>query len=502
MNFKRNCKHIISLIAAALAVTGCSLNGTSQFSRYEYINEKEDKHETKEFEGYVQYGDYSNYIVNDSVSGEDIDLGSAYDIFKNYSHEGHIKSEGNQKLLVIPVDFPDYSVGNLSISKTKYIENLNKAFFGKQNNNAYVSVANYFNVSSYGKLKIDGKVCDKFYTFPTKVSDIVKNKVPRDDLVKVYYPKILEWYKKNYSDIDDYKIEGLEEGKNVPIYLVYTYPCDSQNESSTFFWAYTFSDVPLSWSSNSFMQLEYGEPDAHTYIHETGHLLGLTDYYPTITSDTKSPDPAGRIDMMDCSIGDETAYSKMFLNWTRPYVVNNNCQIKLNSFTESGDLVLLANDWNNTVFDEYYLVEFYSPTGLNTYDVSYGNSEAKLPAFPGIKIYHVDSRLAYISNDVNRTVLSYVGDPSYSPLSGNIISYAHDNNTYSKPNIYQANYLYELVLNHADYPIVGAASNLHLFRVGDEARGLPLNKGGLLNYSIKVDSISFANATITIEKIA
>ena len=48
------------------------------------------------------------------------------------------------------------------------------------------------------------------------------------------------------------------------------------------------------------MYLNYGEPDSHTYIHETGHLLGLVDYYPT---NVESDAPTFASDDSDVNVG-------------------------------------------------------------------------------------------------------------------------------------------------------------------------------------------------------
>lgn len=525
MNFKRNLFVITTALVGALSLSGCDFKGLSNFKHFDFIEAVEDKHETIENVGNTKIGNYESYKVNNPEVGEKT-LGSAYEVFRDYGGASHIPSEGKQKIIVVPVEFSDYTTSKLNLTNEQYIDLLNKAFFGCSLNNAYVSVGEYFNKSSYGKLSLDGKVCDKVYTFPLSVSQIKERKLSREQLAEIYYPKVIDWYKANYNDIADYEIEGLKKNNNVPIYMVYTYPSESSTSGEeTFFWAYTFDKIPLSWSSSSFMYLQYGEPDAHTFIHETGHLLGLTDYYPTIdiaNTDKKSgnktgktneedpaseeeekplvtPEPTGRIDMMDCSIGDETSFSKMMLNWTRPIYVYDSCEVTINSFVESGDVVLLANNWNKTVFDEYYLFEYYTPTGLNTYDVSVGNSEAKLPKIPGIKIYHVDSRLAYVN--AIKDPKEYCENGSQLPSSNNV-GLAHNNNTYLKPtNEFQKNYLYELILKNESDPKGACANDSNLFRYGDEIPTLKLNRGGEINFKISITYSTFNQIGLKFEKV-
>lgn len=503
MNFKRNLLVITSALVGAIKLSSCLFDGQTSFKRFSFIEEKEDTHQDVSGAGYIKYGDYASYSVQTNEGKQE--LGSAYKVIRDHGGENHLPSIGEQKIIVVPVQFSDYKVEKLGLTDSQFIECLNKAFFGVSSNNAYVSVSEYFNRSSYGKLKLSGKVCDKIYDFPLSTSEIKEKGIKREVLAQTYYSKVVEWYKSNYSDLGEYAVGELPNGKNIPIYMVYTYPSESEEKGENFFWAYTFSDIPLSWSSSSFMYLNYGEPDSHTFIHETGHLFGLLDYYPNIIPETKEdeepmviPDPAGRIDMMDCSIGDETSFSKMYLNWARPYQITDSCDFTVKSFGETGDVLLLANEWNKTVFDEYYLVEFYTPTNLNTYDVSFGNSQAKLPTVPGIKIYHVDARLAYV--DSRKKPDSYC-EMGFGIPSKNNMGFAHDNNTYKEPDKFQKNYLYELKLNHSNEMISGCATNDNLYRAGDVIENLPLNKGGTLNYKIVIKDLQFGVATIKFEKI-
>ena len=56
------------------------------------------------------------------------------------------------------------------------------------------------------------------------------------------------------------------------------------------------------------------KPDAHTIVHETGHAMGLPDYYDY---DYKTS-PLGAVDMQDHNVGDHSAHSKNWWAWL-PY---------------------------------------------------------------------------------------------------------------------------------------------------------------------------------------
>ncbi len=520
MNFKRNCLNIIALLGAVFMVSSCS--DPNIFVEYEPIEEVVDTHEeVVGFDSrYIKYGDYKSYPAYNGKDDKIDEIGSTYKVLTEYTGGHYMKAEGDRKILVVPVEFSDYTIAQLGVTKDEYVSNLNKAFFGSVQNNKYVSVAEYYNRSSYGKLRITGKVCDQFYTFSKTVDEINTYKTERRTVASEY-DRILAWYEETYNETlgEDYKIDGFDE---VPIYLVYTLPTELNTSNPKFFWAYTFSAKPLSWSSYSVMNTLAGYPDAHTFIHEVGHLFGLQDYYPTDESDVSNsvPEPAGRIDMMDCSVGDHTALSKMWLNWARPYWVTKSCEINIRALVDSGDLILINDEWNGTVFDEYYLIEFYSPTGLNYFDTNIGNNLAKLPTLPGVKIYHVDARLGYYSLDDkgNQLAFKYYCDDPYQgatdkdfPLNKGInMNIVHNNSTSTSSTGEQTktnNYLYELQLNNnkSGHSVAGCADNINLYRTGAAFDKFKFNNNNYLanpEYVISITNMTYRDATIKIEKKA
>jgi hypothetical protein len=138
--------------------------------------------------------------------------------------------------------------------------------------------------------------------------------------------------------------------------------------------------------------------NATTYIHETGHLLGLDDYYD-YNEGTGSDDGLGGSDMMDYTIGDHNVYSKLMLGWVTPTVVNSTQTVTIDSSTESGQFILVPLDYDGTYFSEYLLIDLYTATGLNEFhgdcDYSYlyfdPKDEYEHGAAYGARIYHVSS---------------------------------------------------------------------------------------------------------------
>ena len=515
MNFKRNYLSIITLLGSIFLVAGCKdRNAFKPFRFLDPVNDLKqeiDDHEDKEFEGYVKYGKLDGYLAK-GTSVNPIDLGSTYNVLYKYAGQHIMHSTGERNILVVPVEFEDFTLDDLGVSRSDYITNLQKAFFGRAKNNKYVSVSEYYNRSSYGQLQLSGKVCDKFYTFPKTVDSIIKDDLS-EKVVRSCYDDVIKWAKSSFPslDLDEYRINPEDSSSDVCIYLVYTYPTELKKNTKVF-WDYTFLDKPFSWSSYSCLNTISGAPDAHTLIHETGHLFGLSDYYPSNESD---PDPTGRIDMMDCSVGDHSGFSKMMLDWARPYYVTDSCEINIRSLSEYGDLILINDRWNNptetewksrkTVFDEYYLIELYSPLGINYFDASIGNNKAKLPLLPGIKIYHVDARIAYFKTDRDvKSFLHYCDEivaDAVDPVSGNV-GLAHTNSP-TTTIVSQPTYnLYELQLNNAKSISDACAGDTNLFHKGDTFTidSSKWNSKNSTSYKLTVTALNYKQATIKIEK--
>ncbi len=158
---------------------------------------------------------------------------------------------------------------------------------------------------------------------------------------------------------------------------------------------------------------EFGDDnlDAHTYIHETGHLLGLKDYYSTLSP---YDSPLGCVDMMDNNIGDHSAFTKFSLGWSKPIVVKEEKTITLPSFEESGDFILLTNDnFNGTPFDEYFTIEYITPTGLNKEDYSSPYKGNGLQGYSkgGVRISHIDNRAINSSARYESDYNKFYNDP-------------------------------------------------------------------------------------------
>lgn len=76
-------------------------------------------------------------------------------------------------------------------------------------------------------------------------------------------------------------------------------------------------------------------------------------------------------------------------------MVNKSSIIKLKKYSSSGEFVLLpSQNYNNSPFDEYFLMEYLTPTGLNQKDYysSYYVDNSLQGYFKnGVRISNVDN---------------------------------------------------------------------------------------------------------------
>ena len=193
-------------------------------------------------------------------------------------------------------------------------------------------------------------------------------------------------------------------------------------------------------------------------------MLGADDYYDTEYIN----DPMGGCDIMDSLYGDHNAYTKFNLGWitgSQLIVTNSSVTVNLYAFSETGDTVIIANNWDDSLgaYQEYYVIAYYTQEGLNDHDYRYFSRD-------GVIVYHVNASL-------------------YSEKFDDEIYYdVYNNNTDSSG-------YYGTDDNLIEY--VQTADDTFTYIVGDTLPSVTDDQGNKLGYTFTVDAITAEYATIT-----
>jgi len=429
------------------------------------------------------------------VNGTPI-IPSGYSLLQDELDVVGIPSMGDVKILVFAVDFSDYP----SSTSGTTIQEIELAFNGTSSQLDFESLNSYYSLSSYGNLNITADVVGFYrasesaayyeneYEKLYAVDPVTGEWLYGDD--EVTYPEsdlifeMLQYYNGSI-DYSDYDANG--DGYIDGIYVVYTHPV-SYDSGSDLWWAYQdiyiyegdlFDGVEpyyFVWSGTEFFHEGTDNINARTIIHETGHMLGLDDYYDYDESSPYNDGGLGGADMMDYAVGDQNPFSKILLGWVTPLVVTSSMTINITPFLEDGQVILLIDQWNNTIFDEYLLISYYTPDGLNADDSGIMFSDS------GIVIYHV---AAQIDNGYDEN-LAY-----YSIFNNN------NTDTYRK--------LIKIIEADMDGDIdrYSIAENSDLFQVGDILGSNVYStyrwySSASLGYTIEVVTLDSGNASIKI----
>lgn len=363
-----------------------------------------------------------------------------YQFDQYYGRRKSLNSLGEVNVLVLPIAVKDFEAN----ATKENLENLNKVFNSYDSTDLWESVSSFYYKSSYNKLKMNFIIPDEWYQIGLNPLEIQKTyNIARSGESDGGSGKVTElaynWYKEKYNP-DLTTLDKNGDGWVDAIWTVYSSPTMGDNAThwetvypgidASNYWAFTTAafqynniDTPTnksnplpkvySWASYDFMSSYTSGSkkfnlDSHTYIHETGHMLGLKDYY---CSSSSYYSQLGGIDMMDLNIGDHHAFSKFALGWIKPKIVQKEMKVELKPIATSGEALIIASDtYNNTAFDEYFMVEYVTPEGLNEQDYKNKYSYNDLQGYnkSGIRITHVDNPAV----GSNGTYSTYVQDPA------------------------------------------------------------------------------------------
>ena len=482
------------------------------------------------FGGWTYKDSYQTLSVDDIIYKNDTEL-DLYAYFSkgkhfsdNLSYNGpylskyNLPSLGSPKVLVVPVDLG----GDKS---EQMIKDINTAFNGESDIlTGFESVSSYYKKSSNGRLNLSFEVLEDWFKPSKDVSYYQNYDATKDKYYETGSGLIFNEFIAAYDEkIDFSEYDYDKDGYIDSVWMIYN--VEPSFSDTTFYWAYvTFSQntskkydgcLPRNYAFASYYFIKeralaekyhrdlevYNldlDIDAHTYIHETGHLLGLNDFYD---SDTSKGGTGGLYSagMMDANQGDLNTIDKLLLGWIDPYVVHTNSETltyTINPFTESGDVILVSKNNINSIYDEYFLIELYTNTGLNAHDrpIDYPTSAFSIMEQKhnnlykdyGIRVLHINSNMTY----------EYDGKTYSMPMM-----FLYNNSTTRNlfvDTIVNSSKAYETVSNKK------IINNYALFmKTGEEinlknSSAYRMTNNSSIFFNFKIDSLSNTQATVSI----
>jgi len=299
---------------------------------------------------------------------------------------------GTVKVLALLISFSDYPGTTLPATFES------RLFGAGAGAPPFDSLRNFYQRSSYDQLTITGNVLG-WYQTPYVRSTVAETDAGRQNVIK----EALAYYDAQGHDFSQYDNDG--DGAIDYFCVFWTGP---HGEWAEFWWGY------YTWFADSSYRIDgkrltnyswqwelYNYPSGSfspsTIIHETGHALGVPDYYDY--DDAVGPrGGVGSLDIMDGS-GDHGCFSKFMLDWITPTVVSGGSQtISLRASGLYPDAALfMPGAVPGRIFDEYFMVQ-------NRYRS--GNDTSLFTGSDGLIVWHVDARLNTWSSD-------YLYDNSY-----------------------------------------------------------------------------------------
>ncbi len=289
-----------------------------------------------------------------------------------------LPTTGQSRVFALLIDFRDHEGQNArsAFQSRLFGSGLASAF-------PYESLRSYYQRSSYGQLDIQGSTLG-WYRVPHDRQHVSETDGGRESLIR----DAIEHFDEEGHDFSQYDNDGNGE---IDYFLVFW--AGPHGEWNEFWWGYQvfYQDSSFvvdgkrlgaySWQWEAW---EVGDPfTPRVAIHETGHALGLPDYYDY--DDSVGPDGGlGDLDMMDGSTGDHNCFSKYVLGWINPEVMNEGAQdfALMPSDEEPDAAIFMHGNPQTDPFGEYFMVQHRRREG----------NDEDLPN-QGLLIWHVDARL-------------------------------------------------------------------------------------------------------------
>lgn len=299
-----------------------------------------------------------------------------------------LPTRGDDRIFAILIEFSDYQ--HITEDTTAAVQS---RLFGEGDGGyPYESLRNFYIRSSYDQLHLSGNTFGWFQTgYPR--SEVPETYTGIENLIKT----AIQYYDAQGHDFSQY--DNDDDGDIDYFIVIWTGPHGGWASFwwgyQTYFYDYNFKVDGKRLSKYSWQWESYNYPSGHytaqVVIHETGHALGLPDYYDYDSS--VGPDGGiGGLDQMAGNWGDHNCFSKFMLDWITPTTINSGTfySILQASGTSKDALLVMPNASEGDIFNEYYMIQNRTRVAEGN-DIDFPND--------GLLIWHVDAVLNAMGTD-------------------------------------------------------------------------------------------------------
>lgn len=320
---------------------------------------------------------------------------------------------GDMDTLVVPVAWADQTemandatLNNYKKGVGRVVDANGKVTDYSDMNDEKYSLSEYYDIASYGKLRITSFMTDWYYS-DRNFADIWQS--PPDD---IYANEIMDWVRATYPDMDWSRYDKDANGyiDSMIILNAGVYESDEiyiMSYSGAIHYRHTYygdhAGTPDAPRVNSYVTVgnSWMQDDYSTLIHEYAHILGIIDYYDVSYSGI---DAVGKLDMQSANCGDWNCYSKLAVGWMEPTVVEGlasgeSREYTIGSSALTNDVILIpaAGKGYEGPFSEYVMADLLTMDGVN----EHGTEDFDLKGTDGVRISHVNAKMEKRTMTIN-----------------------------------------------------------------------------------------------------
>lgn len=376
---------------------------------------------------------------------------------------------------------------------------------------AELSLSEYYRIASYNQLTLNAFVTD-WYSFDLSSAELEGREWGRE------YDDIYAWILQTYPGLDLSRFDNDADGILDEIVFINTADPGTVGFTGSYRYVNTFGGRETSGGGTPeqpgiyhFVNLTLGHllfedrVETGILIHEFGHTIALNDYYD-IGEGMRSF--LGGYDMQDGSMGDWNVYSKFCAGWLKPTIVEessfgteSSLTFTLRSSALYGDALVIpaaGYAYNGTPYDEYLMVDLYTPEGLHAGD----SALYELDSSVGVRIYHVSDLLELGTSVLEGGKEHRYGIQHYENNSSTLYSQKHD---IHQLEIISATGKDDFSLrNYRTEDLFAAGDRFSAERFTDFFPKGKMDNGMVFGYEITVDSIEQVDgeyvATVTVTR--